>query len=368
MSFYFILLVILLLEAGLIFLKGSSNRKKKIYLILVFIKLFIISAFRSGNIGNDTKAYIDLFQRWGIAESITSINTRFEIGFVLLNRIVYFFSSNSQAIIIVTSFITLYLFLRFIYKESSLVWLSVYLFITLRYFYGTMNIVRLTLAMGVIFVSYKFLKERKVIPFALLVIFASLFHSTAIIFLIAYPITGIEFNRRNLLFLSLAGLIGFIAFNPILEMAFRLFPQYRHYLTSSFFEGQVLANYIQFFIDLTILVFGLIVVSRNKRYLANSENIKEKNEINILLHLMTLGTIFSFIAIRASLLDRVSSYFSVFCIIFVPKVITMVRNKHERLIYIYLIMAFALLYHTVIFIYRPGWNDVFPYEFFWQIR
>ncbi|AGC67174.1 putative polysaccharide polymerase protein [Thermoclostridium stercorarium subsp. stercorarium DSM 8532] len=366
MGIYYILLVIILLEAVLIFLNGSSNKKKKIYLYLVFLKLFIISAFRSANIGNDTETYIDLFNRLGQAESLFSVQTRYEIGFVLLNRIVYFFNSNSQAIIIVTSFIILYLFLTFIYKESSIAWLSVYLFITLRYFYATMNTIRFCLAMGIIFVSFKYLKERKIIPFSITVIIATCFHTTAIIFLIAYPIVNLKFNRKNFILLSIAAIIGFVAFNPLLDLAFTLFPQYKHYLTSSYFKGNRLANYILFLINFVILTFSLIIVKRNKKQLIFNENLGEDSEVNILLYIMTLGTIFSFMAIRASLLDRVASYFSVFSIILIPKIIKMVKNKYEKSIYVYLIMFFTLLYHTVIFIYRPEWNIVFPYEFFWR--
>ena len=373
MILYYFLIFFLLIEAAVIFVDGSSNEKKKIFSTLAFVELFIISAFRSSNIGNDTKTYLQLFQQFGLSGNVFNDISRFESGYILLNKIVYFFSENSQSILIVTSFIILFLYLRFIYKESEMVWLSMFLFITLRDFYGTMNTLRLCLAIGIILVSYKYLKEKKLIPFILSVTVASLFHSTAIIFFIAYPISHLKFNLRNFFAMGLAGGIAFVAFNPLIALVVQVLPQYQHYLEASqYFGTQLLANYAQFFIDLSILFFGITIITlstNRKRDLVAEDQVNEKqsvSEIDILLNLMLVGTIISLIAVRASLLDRVASYFSVFSIIFIPKVIMMVENKNERTMYIYIIMILTLIYHTVIFVYRPEWNSVFPYEFFWQ--
>ena len=54
---------------------------------------------------------------------------------------------------------------------------------------------RQAIAMGITALSFNFIKEKKPVQFILLVILASLFHKSAIVFLAMYPIYNIKLDK-----------------------------------------------------------------------------------------------------------------------------------------------------------------------------
>lgn len=375
MWFHFLVIGLLLLLSVPLFLKGEKKWNKKIYLWLSFFILFFISAFRSVNIGNDTSEYVRLFNFFGTENNILELSTRFEIGYVVFNKILYSLSSNHLILFIVTSLFIIGVWMIFIYKNSNMVWISVFLFINLRIYYFTLSGLRQAISMAILLISYKFLKERKFVPFLSLILIASLFHSSALIFLIVYPLSKIKFNRRFLTVQTIVGILIFVAFDSFINIIFMLFPQYQHYASGVYFTGDVqIASVLNFLVLLIILLLGIFTLNqRDRQGLIDSNYIKTKNktpninEKNILLHIISLGTLTYFAAINANMLDRIGIYFLMFSIIFIPKAIENISDQKLKILTTYLILIFVLAYNALILIYRPEWQHIYPYEFFWQI-
>jgi hypothetical protein len=401
---YLFLVLLLLIEAGFIFKTGTSKGHKILFAVLSFIQLFIISALRSSNIGNDTQEYLELFQSINLNKDIALFSKRFELGYIILNKIIYLFSHESQSLLIITSFIILFMFIRFIYKTSSNIWLSIYLFVTLMFYYFILSGIRQALAMGIIVTSYEYLKKRKIIPYMLLIFLASLFHNMAIIYIFIYPFSYLKFSIKKIFIILSCGVIAFLAFDWTINLVLQYFPKYLYYIGSQEFEGNKIANVINAIIPALILLFGCVFKyhkqNTNTSQLVYDDNISSPtkkpnflkifsrlnsdnpqnngfelsrskvlaNESHLLSFLVLIGMLFSFISIRASVIDRVYSYFAIFSIIYIPNVINTIKRKESRLLITFLIMVIALLYNLTIFIYRPEWHHVFPYEFFWQAQ
>lgn len=134
MWFHFMIIGLLLLIA-LIFSSRETSQNKKPYLWLAFMILFFISAFRSIDIGNDTVTYVMMFERFGSSSNIFELDTSIEIGYTMLNKILYLISTNPLILFIITSAFILGAFMNFIYKNSNIVWLSIFLFINLRIYW-----------------------------------------------------------------------------------------------------------------------------------------------------------------------------------------------------------------------------------------
>lgn len=375
MWFHLFVITIIILLAMLFFSKKQTLRKRRIYLILVFLILFFISAFRSVNIGNDTLSYAIMFQRFGKADNIFTLDTNIEIGYIVLNKILYSISSNPQILFIFTSLFILVTQLRFINKNSNMVWLSVYLFINLRLFYFTLSGLRQSIAMSIILLSYNFIKSKKPIKFFITVVIASLFHSSALVFLIIYPISKIKFSKKIIILEFIVGIFVYIGFDYIINLGLKFFPKYSPYLTSVYFDGDVrLASILNLLVISVILILGLIT-----KYHQNIEENHYINEIgannkftkydehNLHMHIILIATIFSLIALRASLIDRFGTYFFMFSIIFIPRVIGKLKDRKLKIMITYLVLVFTLAYNFIVLIYRPEWQHVYPYEFFWQI-
>ena len=207
MGLFFILTLYILLLAAIF------KKQKKIFLFCTFSLFFALSALRSVNIGNDTSDYKLLFENLKFMP-VENFTWRFETGYLYFNKFIQIFFENSQSLFVISAFIVCLGYAMLINKFSKIVWLSVYLFFTLRYFDLSMNILRQSLAMVILFLGfYILIKEKNILYFIILVFLASLFHNTAIVFLVVAILKKIKNEKRYIAFLSLITLVGLFSFN-----------------------------------------------------------------------------------------------------------------------------------------------------------
>lgn len=367
-------IIFYILLTGIIFGRtAQKGMKRNTYLIITFGVFTLLSAMRSSNVGNDTPEYIRLFENVAASGNVSGYSWRYETGYLYLNKLLSLLSSNSQIIIIVTSIIIMGGFARFVYKYSNSLWLSVYLFFTLGYYGMSMNTVRLNIAIVVVLFSYDFLREKKLIKFIITVFLASLFHRTAIIFLLAWPITKLKFSYKTIVAAVVGSLSLYMFFPIILQTALRFFPTYQYYLGSSYLDGNTrLASVMNFLVGLSILVFGVFTKYHKKQKamqmnnnISNYISLEMNDGKNILLFLLA-GVSITFISFNFNLLDKVGDYFLVFAIICLPNSIRMVRDSQSRLLITFIVVLMFFIYATTIQIMRPDWNVIYPYSFYWN--
>lgn len=358
--YYFVILLILIL-GGIIFnstINKNLNKKlKKSYLIIVNIILILIASLRSEVIGNDTKEYIYLFNQIKYT-SIEYYKSRYEIGYLLLNKLISLFTNNAQLLIGVTSIIIIVGYTIFIYKYSNIVWISMYLFITLGYFGASMNSIRIQLAIVVILKSYDYLVNRKKIKFIITIIIAALFHNTAIIFLIAYPISKIKVNMKNLIGFSLLTIVLYIYTNSILNIIFK-YSRYSYYINSQYLNGEIRsATIFNIMVNLSIIIFSFYIIKSEKIDLIKNYNIK------IQFVFLIVSVCIYIISIKFNLLDRIGNYFEVFGIVLLPNILQKINNKNKFTLWTFIIIILFLIYFSTIQVYKPEWNRIYPYKFF----
>ena len=360
-------ITIYIIGTGLLFGRSKLKQIKIFYLVLTFGLFTILAMFRSSTVGNDTSEYIRLFGNIASNGDLSNYYWRYERGYLYLNKILAFFSTNPQVIIIVSSLIIMTGFARFIYKYSDNLWLSVYLFFTLGYFGSSMNTIRLHIAIVIILFSYDYLRSNNLLKFVLTVIIASLFHRTAIIFLAAWLIVKLKFNIKTVS-IAIIGTIGIdILFPYILQLAFRIFPTYQYYLGSTYLDGNTrLASVISFLVSICMLVFGFMLRRRMK---TEVYSLAEDSEIIIndgekMSMLLLIGIALTVISFNFNLIERAGEFFSVFSIIYLPNSLKNISNKKIRLNLSFLIVLLFFIYSTSILVLRPDWNVIYPYFFF----
>ena len=375
MWLYYSLIIYILLLGAILGVEKQSFFQKKCLIFFSFGLFLFIAAFRSEQIGNDTAEYLRIFRSISYSGDISRFAWRFESGYLYLNRILGLLTSQEQSIIVFTSLITMLGFARFIYKYSKVPWLSVYLFFTLGYFSMFMNTIRLNIAIVLILYSFDFIEKRNFLKFLLIVIFASLFHRTAIVFLVAYFITEYKFNRKIISSAVIVSLISFLIFPEMFSLLIRVFPTYSYYIGSVYLDGNIrIASVLNMLVGLSIMFFSYISQrNTNRGSLVNiNRNSKQgKNEILVdsdekMLLLILIGVSVTFISFRFNLLDRVGEYFLVFSCVVLPNSIRKMTDKRTRLLIYYLVIVLFFIYSTTIVLFRPEWNIIYPYKFFWN--
>ncbi len=330
----------------------NEENYNKLFLSISFILLFIVSALRAELIGTDTVNYINTFNLIKVTDFSQMFDSfRYENGYIVLNKIVSYISSNPQSIIIVTSFIVLYLILNGIKNTSENKVFSVVLFITLYYYFVSFNAIRQYIAIGLLIVAYNYIKKRKLFKFIIFVLIATAFHQLALIFLPLYLFYGIKLNYKKLLFIATSFVIFLVGFDTILDFVFSVLPEYSYYQGTEYFEG---GGVLTSLVSGSILLFGLLMRGTTKT----------DKEFDFLLLIVLFSFLTSLMSTRVILFNRLNYYFEIFNIFFIPKAVNMEKNPKLRLIYYIVISSITIFYCVIRLI--EGWHRVIPYKFFVQ--
>ena len=151
------------------------HTKGKIYtynfcLFFVFIILSLILGLRHYSVGVDTDNYRKVFFR--IIDGTITVSDKkwIPFGFLILNKVVgAFFGKNYVILNCIIGFLSIFFLLKSIWNNSDKPTLSLYIFIAMCLYYQMMNQARQMLALVIVMYSYKYLKERNFIKYAIFI-------------------------------------------------------------------------------------------------------------------------------------------------------------------------------------------------------
>jgi len=241
-----------------------------------------------------------------------------------------------------------------IYRYSTNPALSFLLLVSLGTFSFSMTGIRQAIALGICCFSYKFLTERKLFPFMLVVLGASLFHKTAVIFFPAYWLYSIKISKRSILYFLLA--FGFIlAFRPLVNKFFMIFSSFDSRIDSYMENDTTKLTSWGFIISCVVFAFCCFEIRR----------LKQENDVRFLglfpiVAVSVLGLLYDVVGF--SIFYRLVMYYSLYRIILVPRAVSCIEDKHIRLGATIGIGAVCVFYF-----FQGITNSVFyPYLFFWE--
>lgn len=343
------------------------SNKKRILFYGVFLLFFIFIAFRAYDVGNDTQEYYRLFKLVKNQSSISYVAsiTRYEIGYIAFNYLVGKVTNNFTVLLIIITVFYLYSSFKLIRRYAKSPELSIILMFTLSLFYLAMNIERQCIAMAIFYFAIPFLEKKRYITYCLLVVMASLFHSTAIILLILIFLPKIDFtNKKALLKWETVSLVGLVFLNLGIAKILAFFPYFQHYYVASVYsEGGIRSASILFF-AVRFLIVLLVKLVGGFKY--QEENFNDN--ISMFNMLLFFDLVISAASIGFNMFDRLEKYFSLGYIIVVTNAICSLENndmiqKNNKVITTVLAVALSFAYVTLTVVFRSSWNGIFPYSF-----
>lgn len=338
-------LAVMPLIVRLFFKEITSQKTKRYYLIFCGIILVLVAGLRSRYSGSpDTDSYCKKFEKMLLygnffdylkvhrANVLEGDFLFSEIGFWystwLLSRI---FSNSTWYVFFTTAFI-IFGTLRFIYKNSEDVMLSLIMFITLGLFTFCMNGLRQALAMTICLFAYEPAKKQKFLPFLLIVLVGILFHKSAIFAMLLYLAPKLKFNFKSaLLFVLVAGVFVYLG-QEIMMAADDLFDKsYSEKVTES-------GGSIALMVYLFVIGFG---------FLFSQKEFKKQENAGI-LYLSILGVIvFTMRFVFSSGYERISYFFLYYLCLLLPFEIKSFDSKSR-----FIIQIMALILCLLLFAYR----------------
>ena len=275
--------------------------------------------------------------------------TRNEPFSTLLYKLSIFLSEAPQVFFFLSSIICVGLAFVGIYKYSVRPLYAIILyFLTYQYFLS-MNIIRQMIAMVIVFVGLKYLFEKRYVEFILVVGMATLFHYSALLYLLLIPFAMLKIDFKNsIVFFALS--IVFVQFlkAPIVSLIERT-PYALYLYIDNEFQVSVLFILINIF---AYLVMGLYYNKKNARY---------QLFMNIQMAILLLSVVQSIFP----LMGRVIQFFSFFRFIIIPEISVNIRNKKIRLLFDLVMITFYFVHCLYSLIVKNG-DNVLPYKTFFE--
>lgn len=338
--------------------KAISGRA--LCVILFFTYIALVTMLRSRFIGTDTWNYSNMFRYIASADSLNDVIGGKVEKSPVYSMIQYFISrisSHHQIYIATFSFIIALGFGIYIYKASTDVCFSCFLYFGMGHLFGSMNGMKQYTATAIVINAYLYLRNNIMsLKGWLLYIIALGIHPTCIFFLPAIFFSRMAEKTSVKKITLIAGLSAVVVGSLIsygIDLFSSLFPAYGAYggaygvLTERATGGRILLYYA------FLLGHAVLYALRAWR-----KKTSDKDYPNVIF-----GMIIAMLFSRNHSINRMVQYYTIPCLTFIPTVFSMYPKGERRLLYCLCFIAF-FVYSTWSLLENKG--DVVPYRLFFM--
>ena len=330
----------------------NYEKKNRTAITIFFVLMAFLLMFRHESVGIDSARYLSHFQRYAMASWKEAFGMSSEFSFTYLCKLIALISRESQALLIVTSFLGVVMIYPTYRRLSIDPTLTIVLFVSMATFAMSFSGIRQTLAIGVGVVAYECTRCRKLVLFILVVALATTFHNSAFVLLLMYPIYHARITKNWLI--VVIPLIGFVfLFN---RQIFGFMSMFLMRFTDYDVTMSATGAYT------SLVLFALFAVYA---YLVPDDSLMDQETIG-LRNLLLLVLVLQMFAPLHTLAMRMNYYYVVFIPLLMPKI---VYYRSERWAQVAVVgRHIMVIYFFLHFITLPtsGNLRMIPYHFFWE--
>ena len=350
---YLIYLIVAGLEAVIFYkLKDKySMFSKRNYIIICCIELIILAGIRAYDIGADTETYVGVIDYYKLfsAEKLFTSNVvdsfGFEIGYSIFCRVIAVLQfSDTAFLFIISSMIYVPLFMN-INKYSPYPYLSIVIYFGLGLFAYSLGIFRQMIAVSICLCGLKYIEERSMVKYFLIVGIASTFHLSALLMILPYFLK--YFKLSYLLYIMIPLQIIFILCGrEIMVLLFKILPMYSGYI-GGIYDTQG-GSYLMLMLLDFVAIAGAIVLKNNEKE-------------HFFIKIIALASYLQCLAYSFTMFGRIIPFLSIHLIFAIPRIIQKINLfnvKHRKYLYAITLILFIAL--TVFNLY--GNEYVCPYK------
>ena len=354
---------------GVIVRIGNKHLKLNIIVLrTVFLVLCFMAAFRGMDITNDTEAYYRTYQK--IAYSGFAGETRMERGYVALNLLLSRVFQDNLVGFHVLLFITAVF--SYLALEQWIEGHAVTYGICILAFYflsnqSFMSAIRQSVAVGFILwalMAWEDLKGwKRYIVYISLVIAAMLFHKTAIV-AIVFPLLAFRKYTRNTTMLIMIMTLIMTSTN-LLSRMISFFGLGTGYVTTEI--GNAVNVGVVSLLCFALLLLRLIAANRGG-YLPSESNDTGNAAYSddFYTYCIALSLAITVMSLRAAGMSRLNMYLQLVGLPYVSNIMNQIEDQRIAVIIKVVFSVVIWSYSAIALIYRPEWQHIWPYHFYWQ--
>lgn len=330
MIIYIANILVMLFWATVLSPKRSVDRRR-VFCIACTLQLMLLAGLRGDYASKDTFAYHNHFNSVQLQTLVNMFNevVRYlggggshytDAGFYFLMKIAQSLGVSWQVFAFIVAALTTGLFGRFVYRLSPNPLVSYVLYASVFFPFISMVAMRQGVAISLVaFVGYELAKDRKLLPFVIVVFFAFLMHRSALLGLVIYLIPNYHFNWKTAIAFLVTFAVVVIAGRPILMLVNGLMgfgAQYNRIYVGS--------NNLVYVIGLGLIWMGCAI-----RAYAIADD--QRKDFDFFILAMMVGLLYSSFSFYNSNANRVAYYFLVSVVVVVP-IVMQTFKKHTELI------------------------------------
>ena len=245
------------------------------------------------------------------------------------------------------------LYFTIYHQQSKDKFFSIFLLMTMLSYSYILTNIRQGLSIALIFLAYHLVTKKHLIRAGMSILLASIFHTSALIFILVFPLSYIKLNKWSLLGISIVSLPLYVVIPSLIVKVMSVTTKYESYLESSWFlDGNKISLVLRLVMIVLIFLAGEWIL-RDKK-LSRHEH--------LLRNIIFVGVLFSFFNMNTALISRFTTYFSTFMILYLPLILQKIDKRYiQRTAYFLMILLFATQALTIM-IFKPEWNVIVPYE------
>lgn len=327
----------------------SFKDKKRAVVILTVFGIVIVQGLRAITVGTDLKSYIPAFHisaNWDLIGGYKFQN--YEFGFSLLTQWLAKAGANDTQYLLAITLLIHSLIGIIIYKYSENPTLSFLIYICMGIFTFTFSGLRQAIAISIIFFSYVFIKNKKLIPFLVCIVLAMSMHATAIVFVPAYWLYKVRIPRKS-----------FILIVPLTVAIFVLRRQLYILIYSIYKGGSPLVSDTGAYTMLAIMIIIYLV-----SFLLDVETDIYDEEMNGYRNMMLAAVIIQIFTSQSDVIGRAGYYYFMFANLLLPRLVLKQRGRQKLLVVTVLVLFIFFFYWWTSL--RTGSLSTVPYRFYWQ--
>ena len=329
-----------------------NEQPKKFFFCLSGALAAAILAFREG-VGAD---YYTIYVQ-GYNDAANGIESRYEIGFDILQKICLFVSDDYHLLFIACAVITVGLIYYAIYKWSKMPLMSILIFLLCGLFFFSTNAIRQAISIAIFLNAIPYIVKGRCLKYCVLILVAALFHQSAIILIILYWVRFLKLNfiRAGLICTAVALLGSFLApislqLGGLISDQFAVYARLEHYL-----EGDI------DLLDLgyTVIAFILFLYVRKE----NKEIYLDNTEIRIFTNILIVGFLIIVMTSYMFILFRFARYITPLLIFYIPSLISHVKSQKAQRVIVVLVSCCFIAASLYVYDYLEM-DQAVPYQTF----
>lgn len=354
---------------GVIVRIGNKHLKLDIIVLrAVFLVLCFMAAFRGMDITNDTEAYYRTYQK--IAYSGFAGETRMERGYVALNLLLSRVFQDNLVGFHVLLFITAvfsYLALEQWIERHAVTYgicILAFYFLSNQSF---MSAIRQSVAVGFILwalMAWENLKgRRRYIVYISLVVAAMFFHKTAIVAIVFPLLASRKYTRNTTVLIILVTLI--MTSTNLVSSMISFFGLGTGYVTAEI--GNAVNVGVVSLLYFALLLLRLIAANRGGYLPSESNNTgNAAYSDDFYTYCIALSLTITVMSLRAAGMSRLNMYLQLVGLPYVSNIMNQIEDQRIAVIIKVIFSVVIWSYSAIALIYRPEWQHIWPYHFYWQ--